>query len=105
MNVPIKRMRLGTQLFFRIHVRQSSSATQPLANPSSGVKITVRQSNGAVHSSANDVAMTNESTGVYTFSLQTASTDPQGVWRVSFKMVDGGTTVLTVPFDAVEMVP
>lgn len=100
LNLP--RVRLGAELFFRIEVRDLSSATQALVAPTS-VKLTLRRPDGVLE--VNNAAMSTASTGIYTYAHQSAATDTPGVWQVSFECITGGTTVLTPPRDAVEMVP
>lgn len=99
---PIKKMKAGTAVFFRIELRDSTTDAHPLFSSASVPTILIRDSLGAVQ--VNDGQMTEAETGVYTYSHQTATTDSIGVWRVRFKVVST-VTVYTPEVDAFELVP
>lgn len=98
------KLRVGSEVFLRAEVRDQSQVTTPLADPSAGVVITIRKPDGST--SVTDGIMINDAVGVYSYFNQTATSDPRGVYRVSFKISEeDGTTVYTVPVDAFELVP
>lgn len=97
----IKKMKAGTAIFFRIELRDATTDAHPLFSSASVPTILLRDSNGSVQS--NDIQMTEAETGVYTYSHQTATTDPLGVWQVRFKVVSA-VTVYTPETDAFELV-
>lgn len=98
----IRRVRAGSAYFFRVATRSLTDPLRPLSTPASGVKIFIRKPNGVL--AVDDTAMTNESTGIFKYTHQTATSDPIGVWRVYFKIV-GTTTVMTKEVDAFELTP
>lgn len=98
----IRKFKVGTAIFFRIEVRDSTTDTHPLFTPSQVPTILIRDPSGAVQ--ANYANMTEGDTGVYTYSHQTATTDPLGVWQVGFKLVNSSVTVYTPESDAFELV-
>lgn len=102
--VRMKQARLGSQIFFKIEVRDLTSSTQALTNTDSNeCRINLRKPNGVVAVSLQ--SMTNASTGTYTYTYTTAATDPPGTWRVYFKLTKSSAVVLTPEMDAIEMVP
>lgn len=98
----IKKMKAGTAIFFRIELRDSTTDAHPLFSSASVPTILLRSPLGGVV--ANDAQMTEAETGVYTYSHQTATTDPTGVYQVRFK-VESTVTVYTPETDAFELVP
>jgi hypothetical protein len=99
---PIKKLKAGTAIFFRIELRDSTSDAHPLFSSASVPTILLRDSLGAVQ--VDDVQMTEAETGVYTYSHQTDTTDPIGVWQVRFKVIST-VTVYTPEVDAFELIP
>lgn len=98
------KLRAGSELFLRAEVRDMSNEVQPLTDPNGGVTLTLRRPDGVPAVDAG--VMTITATGIYTYFHQTALTDPTGVYRASFNIVEeDGTTVRTVAVDAFELVP
>ena len=98
----IKKMKAGTAVFTRIELRDSTTDAHPLFSSSSVPTILLRDALGSVQ--VNYAQMTEVETGVYTYSHQTATTDPIGVWTVGFK-VESSVTVYTPEVDAFELIP
>ena len=100
----IKKLKAGTAIFFRIETRDSTTATHPLFAPAQVPTILIRDSLGAVQVNYANMSEVVGSTGVYTYSHQTATTDALGVWQVGFKLVNSSVTVYTPDQDAFELV-
>lgn len=101
---PIKKLKAGTSVLFRIEVRNAQADETPLFSPAAAPTILIRDPEGTAPIS--DSAMTVDETGVYSYVYQTtAGTSPEGVWRVRFKAVSGASTVLTPEVDAFELIP
>ncbi len=100
---PIRRFKGGTQLIFKIEVRDATDDLLPLFDPASVPQILVRDSNGAVVQNYSN--MTRQASGVYNYQLQTTSAGPFGVWQVGFKATDGSTVVVTPEEDGFTLVP
>ena len=101
---PIKKFKVGTSIVIRIEVRNALDVTTPLFSPSSAPTILLRDASGTAVAAFN--AMTEEETGVFTYTQQTtAGTSPEGVWRVSIKAISGANTVQTPEVDAFELIP
>ncbi len=98
---PIKQFKAGTAIFFRIELRDSTTAAHPLFSSASVPTILIRDALGSVQ--VNDIQMTEAETGVYTYSHQTATSNPLGVWQVRFKVVST-VTVYSPEVDAFELI-
>jgi uncharacterized protein YfaS (alpha-2-macroglobulin family) len=98
------KLRVGTEVFIRAEVRDMSDEEKPLVDPENGIKITLRRPDGVA--AVTDGVTIVEETGIYTYFHQTSSSDPTGVYRVSYSIdEDDGTDVRTIPQDAFELVP
>lgn len=77
----------GSTIYFKVKARDVTQENKPLFNPAGGVTITVKNPSGSTVVDA--VAMTNLTTGIFTYTHQSASGDPKGVWTVSCKAING----------------
>lgn len=87
------KIRRGSEVLIRATVKTRLNTPPTLFNPGGGLKITLTDPTGAVI--LNDVAMTNESTGVYRTQHQTSVSSEIGAWVASFKATDSSTIVIT----------
>jgi hypothetical protein len=94
-------IRAGSEAFFRLEIFDNTSDPPVLFNPAQGVKITITDPAGTVK--ANLQAMTNESTGVYSYRHQTDVADVTGVWTHFFKSQDGSSIVISDVMDAFKL--
>lgn len=90
-------------MFFKIEVRDATDDSQALFDPASVPTILIRDSNGSVV--INYSNMTRDTTGVYTYSYQTDTTGPYGLWSIGFKVTDGTTVTYTPEQDGFNLVP
>lgn len=101
---PIKKLKTGTAVMFRIEIRDAGDDETPLHSPSTAPTILLRDPNGTAIVSFG--AMAEVETGIYTYTYQTtAGTSAEGVWRVAFKAVSSSSTVITPEVDAFELIP
>lgn len=100
---PLKKFKAGTAIYFRIEVRDEADDTRPLYSPSSNPKIQFRTPDGII--TLVYTSMTLLETGVFSYTLQTTSASVLGVWQVEFKIVNASLTILTLPVDALELLP
>jgi len=100
---PIKKFKAGTAIFFRIELRDSTDDEHDLFSSASVPTILLRDPLGAVQ--VNHVNMTEQETGRYTYSHQTAASDPLGVWTVGFRVTNASVVVTPLDVDAFELVP
>lgn len=99
----LQKFKAGTTLYIRIEVRDATDLTHPLFTPASNPKILIRDPAGTVVLDYG--SMTQVDTGHYSYTYQTASTDPLGVWSIGFKVINVSLTVITPERDGFELVP
>jgi hypothetical protein len=96
------KIKAGSEIFIRIEIRDNTDVETPLVDPTSA-KITIRNTMGVAI--VDEVTTTNADVGVYTYYLQTTTSDVKGVHTSVFKVEDvDGTVVYTLPEDVYELV-
>jgi hypothetical protein len=86
----------GSQAFFQVNVFDKTQSPPALADPAFGVTITITNSLGT--GIVAGAQMAKQSTGIYTYALQTTLGDPKGLWLAQYKALGAGpTTNLTPP--------
>ena len=100
----IQKVQAGSRIFFRIEIRDLSDDTRPLYSPSPVPDIELRMPNGVVDVNWQAMTAPASTTGIFTYTHQTETTDPRGVWRVRFRSVDGSDIDYSIPQDAFELV-
>jgi len=99
----LQKFKAGTTLYIRIEVRDATDLTHPLFTPGSNPQILIRDPAGTV--AINYASMTQVDTGHYSYTYQTTTAGPIGVWSVGFKVVNVSLTVYTPERDGFELVP
>ncbi len=97
----MRNIRAGTEIVITLDVRNGAEDPPSPMNPSGGVSITLTDPNGVV--TDNLQAMTNVEAGVYQYRKQTSSGDPKGVWTMSFRAINGGSTVVSQDYAAFKL--
>lgn len=93
----VKARRPGDTVFFRVEVRDETDPKRPRHTPARNPRIRLRKPSGSI--GLDYAEMTLESTGVFTYAHQTATSDEIGVWQVDFKIVNETKTIRTVQVD------
>jgi hypothetical protein len=91
----------GSAAYIEVNARNLVAVGHPLFNPTGGVVITVRNPSGTAV--VVEAAMTNTATGVYTYTHQTSTSDPKGVWTLEFKSVNGAYTHISANLGGFEL--
>ena len=95
-------MRAGSAVVIQVESRNAQVEGLPLANPSSGVKLTLMGPTDLVVLA--EAVMTNTATGIYTLTHQSQSSDALGPYTGYFKSQDGSVVVLTPDMVLFELV-
>jgi len=88
-------IRAGSAVVVAAEVTDMLQSPPVLMSPDTGVKVTLHAPDGTTPVTAQ--AMSEASTGRYTYQYQTETTSPLGVWTVEFKAQDGSSIGLTPP--------
>jgi uncharacterized protein YfaS (alpha-2-macroglobulin family) len=105
MSRPIRQIAAGSRVFLRIEIRDMSDDAQPLFSPAAGdePELELRDPTGVVK--VNYLNLTQQETGIWTYTYQTLATDVRGIWQARFRIVDSPTSEdYTLAQDAFELV-
>lgn len=93
---PMRKVAIGNEVYFQVHIRDATQFPQLLFNPVTGVWINLYTPDGTLEVVLDD--MTNEAVGIYSYKYQTnviTSAPHKGVWMMDVVAEDATGVVGT----------